>query len=58
MQILVAASDETDVFTEFTGVTRLKQGITPAGVFIDTTAGALGRSQSADGVSSPSAFKF
>lgn len=32
---LVAASDPGDAFTEFTGVTRLKQGISPAGVYIE-----------------------
>jgi len=32
---LVAASDPGDAFTEFTGVTRLKQGISPAGVYVD-----------------------
>ncbi|KAK2464292.1 hypothetical protein APHAL10511_003749 [Amanita phalloides] len=32
---LVAASDPIDVYTEFSGVTRLKQGISPGGIFID-----------------------
>ncbi|TFK44440.1 NADPH oxidase regulator NoxR [Crucibulum laeve] len=32
---LVAASDPNDSFTTFTGVTRLKQGISPSGVFVD-----------------------
>ncbi|RDB24740.1 Neutrophil cytosol factor 2 [Hypsizygus marmoreus] len=32
---LVAASDPGDAFTEFTGVTRLKQGISPSGVYIE-----------------------
>lgn len=32
---LVAASDPNDIFTTFTGSTRLKQGISPSGVFID-----------------------
>jgi tetratricopeptide (TPR) repeat protein len=32
---LVAASDPNDVFTTFTGSTRLKQGISPSGVYID-----------------------
>jgi len=32
---LVAASDPGDAFTEFTGVTRLKQGISPAGVYVE-----------------------
>jgi len=35
IQKLVAASDPGDAFTEFTGVTRLKQGISPTGVYID-----------------------
>lgn len=32
---LVAASDPGDAYTEFTGATRLKQGISPSGVYID-----------------------
>ncbi|PFH53768.1 hypothetical protein AMATHDRAFT_54263 [Amanita thiersii Skay4041] len=32
---LVAATDANDIYTEFSGVTRLKQGISPAGVFLD-----------------------
>jgi len=36
---LVAASDPGDAFTEFTGVTRLKQGISPAGVYVDRPPG-------------------
>ncbi|KIK09857.1 hypothetical protein K443DRAFT_671168 [Laccaria amethystina LaAM-08-1] len=32
---LVAASDPNDIFTTFSGSTRLKQGISPSGVFID-----------------------
>jgi len=32
---LVAASDPGDTFTTFTGSTRLKQGISPSGVFVD-----------------------
>jgi hypothetical protein len=31
----VAASDPNDTFTTFTGSTRLKQGISPTGVYID-----------------------
>ncbi|GLB37380.1 putative NADPH oxidase regulator [Lyophyllum shimeji] len=34
---LVAATDPTDTFTTFTGATRLKQGISPSGVYIDRT---------------------
>jgi len=32
---LVAASDADEAYTTFTGVTRLKQGITPQGAFVD-----------------------
>ncbi|KAG5645429.1 hypothetical protein DXG03_006253 [Asterophora parasitica] len=32
---LVAASDPEDTFTTFTGSTRLKQGISPTGVYVD-----------------------
>lgn len=32
---LVAASDPGDTFTTFTGSTRLKQGISPSGVFVE-----------------------
>ncbi|KAJ8696253.1 hypothetical protein PTI98_006135 [Pleurotus ostreatus] len=41
---LVAASDPGDAYTEFTGVARLKQGISPSGVFIDGEGSGLGRS--------------
>lgn len=34
-QKLVAAESTNDLFTEFTGVARLKQGITPTGIFVD-----------------------
>lgn len=37
---LVAASEATDTYTTFSGSTRLKQGITPTGVFIDTPSNA------------------
>ncbi|EPQ54994.1 hypothetical protein GLOTRDRAFT_121364 [Gloeophyllum trabeum ATCC 11539] len=33
---LVAASDANDAFTEFSGIARLRQGITPTGVLVDT----------------------
>ncbi|OCH92030.1 hypothetical protein OBBRIDRAFT_727608 [Obba rivulosa] len=36
---LVAASDEMDVTTEFSGVARLRQGITPTGVYLDDATG-------------------
>ncbi|KDQ55044.1 hypothetical protein JAAARDRAFT_134290 [Jaapia argillacea MUCL 33604] len=45
---LVATSDAIDVYTEFSGATRLKQGITPSGIYIETPptdAGTLARSQ-------------
>ncbi|KAI0364146.1 hypothetical protein BV20DRAFT_1047315 [Pilatotrama ljubarskyi] len=32
---LVAAESTNDLFTEFTGVARLKQGITPTGIFLE-----------------------
>ncbi|KAG6857726.1 hypothetical protein H0H87_004142 [Tephrocybe sp. NHM501043] len=35
---LVAASDPGDTFTTFTGSTRLKQGISPSGVFVERPA--------------------
>jgi len=34
---LIAASDSLDEFTTFTGATRLQQGITPSGVYIENT---------------------
>ncbi|KAH9942235.1 uncharacterized protein BXZ73DRAFT_87886 [Epithele typhae] len=41
---LVAAESTNDLFTEFTGVARLKQGITPTGVFVeDGPASGLSR---------------
>ncbi|TFK75475.1 NADPH oxidase regulator NoxR [Pluteus cervinus] len=46
---LIAASDAGDAYTEFTGVTRLKQGISPANVFVERPgdAGNLSRSATA-----------
>jgi hypothetical protein len=43
---LIAAADSKDAFTTFTGVTRLQQGLNPAGEsFVETGAsGALSRS--------------
>lgn len=34
MQKLVATADPNETYTTFTGVTRLKQGITPTGTFV------------------------
>ena len=34
VQKLVAAADEGEAYTTFTGATRLRQGVTPKGVFI------------------------
>ncbi|OBZ69923.1 hypothetical protein A0H81_10584 [Grifola frondosa] len=36
---LVAAEDTNDLYTEFSGVARLKQGITPTGVYLDDGPG-------------------
>ncbi|KAG5731365.1 Neutrophil cytosol factor 2 [Termitomyces sp. T112] len=59
---LVAASDLEDTFTTFTGSTRLKQGISPSGIFVDRTdlnsavgQGNLNRSATAPAGSSKSA---
>ncbi|KAG6879171.1 hypothetical protein C0992_004704 [Termitomyces sp. T32_za158] len=56
---LVAASDPGDTFTTFTGSTRLKQGISPSGVFVDrysaVTQSNLNRSATAPAASSRSA---
>ncbi|TFK45571.1 hypothetical protein OE88DRAFT_1669075 [Heliocybe sulcata] len=42
---LIAASDASDAYTEFSGVTRYKQGVTPSGVLIDNPGpGTLERS--------------
>jgi len=52
---LIAASDSSDAYTTFTGVTRLEQGITPTGVFIDRPPdldSPLSRSRSATLISS------
>ncbi|KAI0045251.1 hypothetical protein FA95DRAFT_1607870 [Auriscalpium vulgare] len=35
--LLVAADDSSDAFTTFTGITRLKQGISPRNIFVDST---------------------
>lgn len=43
---LVAAADSNDAYTTFTGVTRLRQGITPTGTFVEDGPN-LNRSQTA-----------
>jgi neutrophil factor 2 len=35
--VLIAAADSADAFTTFTGSTRLQQGISPSGVYVDRT---------------------
>ncbi len=45
-QKLIAASDPGDAYTTFTGVTLLKQGISPSGVFIDGPDTGMNRSGS------------
>lgn len=44
---LVATSDESEAYTTFTGVTRLKQGISPQGVRLEDEPSAGGLSRSA-----------
>ncbi|KAL4249263.1 NADPH Oxidase Activator [Abortiporus biennis] len=44
---LVATSDANEQFTTFTGVTRLKQGVTPSGTFLDTPISPEGLNRSA-----------
>ncbi|KAF9453982.1 hypothetical protein P691DRAFT_718412 [Macrolepiota fuliginosa MF-IS2] len=44
--ILVAASDANDAFTTFTGSTRLKQGISPAGIYVGQSEAGVSRSAS------------
>jgi hypothetical protein len=51
--ILIAASDSQDAFTTFSGVTKLRQGITPTGVFVEQSAADLGRSATAPAPSIP-----
>ena len=53
---LIAASDPGDAYTTFTGVTRLKQGISPAGVYVDRPDTNLSRSATAPAPSVPSTF--
>jgi len=51
---LVAASDPGDIYTEFSGVARLKQGISPSGVYLDrpeVNPTNLGRSPTAPAAS-------
>jgi len=53
---LVASSDPGDTFTTFTGATKLKEGITPAGIYIDRPAESsapLSRSATAPTVTFP-----
>ncbi|KAF5383404.1 hypothetical protein D9757_006183 [Collybiopsis confluens] len=45
--VLIAASDERDAFTGFTGVNNLRNGVTPSGVFLDQPKSDLGRSATA-----------
>jgi hypothetical protein len=55
---LIAASDSGDAFTEFTGVTRMRMGVTPSGVLIerppadDGPGGPLQRSVTTSALSS------
>ena len=35
LQKLIAAESTNDLYTEFSGVARLKQGITPTGIFVE-----------------------
>jgi len=44
---LIAAADSSDAFTTFTGSTRLQQGISPSGVFVDRQEGESPLSRSA-----------
>ncbi|XP_006460860.1 hypothetical protein AGABI2DRAFT_69516 [Agaricus bisporus var. bisporus H97] len=44
--ILVASSDPNDAYTTFSGSTRLKQGITPNGLFIEDSEANITRSNS------------
>lgn len=43
LQKLVATSDANEAYTTFTGVTRLKQGITPGGTVLDSQTSPLAR---------------
>ena len=56
---LVAAESTNDLFTEFTGVVRLKQGVTPTNVFLDdgpTSGLSRAATVAAPSVSVPSAY--
>jgi neutrophil cytosolic factor 2 len=58
---LVAASDPGDAFTTFTGSTRLKQGISPTGIYVDrpdlsSAPATLSRSATTP-ASSPASFE-
>ncbi|KIY65315.1 hypothetical protein CYLTODRAFT_424456 [Cylindrobasidium torrendii FP15055 ss-10] len=44
---LIAAADASDAFTTFTGVTRLRQGVTPQGIYTDDQPAAPGLGRSA-----------
>lgn len=45
--VLIAASDERDAFTGFTGSTNLRNGLSPSGTFVDQPKSDLGRSATA-----------
>ena len=53
LQKLVAAEDSSEAYTTFTGVTRLKQGITPGNTYLDPPA--LNRSVTTPAPKAPSA---
>ena len=47
IQKLVAASDTTDAYVEFSGVTRLKQGVSPSGLRLDDAGPSANLSRAA-----------
>jgi hypothetical protein len=50
---LVAASDPNDIYTEFSGAARMRDGISPAGIYLDPDAATLSRSATAPAMKLP-----
>lgn len=54
---LVAASDPSDIYTEFSGAARLRDGITPTGIYLEDS-NPLSRSATVPSANSPTPREF
>jgi len=55
---LVAASDPNDIYTEFSGAARMRDGISPSGIYLDLDAAPLARSATAPATKLPQPRDF